>query len=48
MRGSNSVVNSIGLDLFNKALDGDVDAMIKIWEIISEEDEDDIGGGNYG
>jgi len=34
------------LDLFDKAMAGDVDAIIKIWEIYLEDDE--IGGDENG
>ncbi len=35
------------LDLYNRAIEGDADAMIKVWKIITE-DDDEIGGDNDG
>ena len=35
------------LDLFNRALDGDVDACIKIWKIVSEDEAGGEYDGNY-
>ena len=34
------------LDLFNKALSGDADACIKIWEIMQDEETETNGGAN--
>jgi hypothetical protein len=35
------------LDLFNKAIEGDVDAFIKIWKIVTEDEAGGEYDGNY-
>lgn len=36
------------LDLFNKAMNGDVDAFIKIWEIMQDDETETNGGAKDG
>ena len=36
------------LDLFNKAMNGDADACIKIWEIMQENETETNGGAKDG